>query len=347
MRREIHAFVQTRLTDFSDCRTAADMELTSIGALKTIVSEVLLVAQEQREARREILEALAQLQRRSPSELNISNFNQSIENCISTENSVLLEPSLGASSKAPATAPLKSVRQLSLDTNSSAGGNDIIISRYKMPILDSGTSNGDRQHSKPEQEAMIPNDDCDTAGLELEPWPVVSAIDGVAMEMSGLVSGFCRRAADISDYLASSPRSLRIQTTSAAPPQGRRIYSPARVNGTVSGTTGKSRRTQLQPLGTLRTFKFGQKRRIDGDGPAAPAQGPGESSSLPEDSRTQANRDLYDAGSTVRSSSTASTVTAGNPKQAHPTITTCSPSQRSANNIFLNTPARASTSVLF
>lgn len=34
---------QTRLTDFSDCRTAADMELASIGTLKTLLSEVLPV----------------------------------------------------------------------------------------------------------------------------------------------------------------------------------------------------------------------------------------------------------------------------------------------------------------
>eukprot|EP00291_Cryptomonas_curvata_P025007 CAMPEP_0172175582 /NCGR_PEP_ID=MMETSP1050-20130122/14314_1 /TAXON_ID=233186 /ORGANISM="Cryptomonas curvata, Strain CCAP979/52" /LENGTH=495 /DNA_ID=CAMNT_0012847713 /DNA_START=581 /DNA_END=2068 /DNA_ORIENTATION=- len=65
MRRKIHTFVQTRLTDFSDCRTAADMELTSMGALKTIVSEVLIMAREQQKASSQmaqILNVLTQLQ---------------------------------------------------------------------------------------------------------------------------------------------------------------------------------------------------------------------------------------------------------------------------------------------
>ena len=76
MRREMHSFVQTRLTDFSDCRTEADMELTSIGALKTLLSEVLRIANEQnetrreiRDTRREILENISQLRHTSPSSL--------------------------------------------------------------------------------------------------------------------------------------------------------------------------------------------------------------------------------------------------------------------------------------
>jgi hypothetical protein len=38
--RQVVAFLQTRLTDFSDCRTPADIEFAHIGALKTILSEV-------------------------------------------------------------------------------------------------------------------------------------------------------------------------------------------------------------------------------------------------------------------------------------------------------------------
>ncbi len=82
MRRELHAFVQTRLTDFSDCRTAADMELTSIGALKTLLSEMLLMAQEHRETRcevRQILESLSQLRNSSHSSLSNSDAAQTGE----------------------------------------------------------------------------------------------------------------------------------------------------------------------------------------------------------------------------------------------------------------------------
>jgi hypothetical protein len=33
--------LQVRLTDFTDCRTAADIEFTQIGSTKTLLSEVL------------------------------------------------------------------------------------------------------------------------------------------------------------------------------------------------------------------------------------------------------------------------------------------------------------------
>ncbi len=36
---QLTTYIQTRLTDFSDYRTAADVELTHIGAIKTILSE--------------------------------------------------------------------------------------------------------------------------------------------------------------------------------------------------------------------------------------------------------------------------------------------------------------------
>jgi hypothetical protein len=79
IRRKIHTFVQTRLTDFSDCRTAADMELTSIGALKTIVSEVLLMANEQRRCHSEILSAIAQLQGNCPASIHDSRIAQTAD----------------------------------------------------------------------------------------------------------------------------------------------------------------------------------------------------------------------------------------------------------------------------
>jgi len=58
MRRELTSYIQTRLTDFSNYRTSADMELTHIGALKTILSEVFLIAREQRNMRHDMQEIL-------------------------------------------------------------------------------------------------------------------------------------------------------------------------------------------------------------------------------------------------------------------------------------------------
>jgi hypothetical protein len=84
MRRKIHTFVQTRLTDFSDCRTAADIELTTIGALKTIVSEVLLMAHEQRKSQGEILRALVQLQKNSSSCIHDSASESAIVHSVQT-----------------------------------------------------------------------------------------------------------------------------------------------------------------------------------------------------------------------------------------------------------------------
>jgi hypothetical protein len=52
---------QTRLTDFSNCRTREDMELTHLGTLKTVLSEVLLLSREQRRFRLELQAGLDRL----------------------------------------------------------------------------------------------------------------------------------------------------------------------------------------------------------------------------------------------------------------------------------------------
>jgi hypothetical protein len=52
---------QTRLTDFSNCRTREDMELTHLGTLKTVLSEVLLLSREQRRFRLEMQAGLDRL----------------------------------------------------------------------------------------------------------------------------------------------------------------------------------------------------------------------------------------------------------------------------------------------
>jgi hypothetical protein len=52
---------QTRLTDFSNCRTAEDMELTHLGTLKTVLSEVLLLSREQRRLRQSLSDGLGRL----------------------------------------------------------------------------------------------------------------------------------------------------------------------------------------------------------------------------------------------------------------------------------------------
>ena len=61
MRREVMSYLQTRLTDFSDFRTGEDMEFTHLGTLKTILSEVLVLVEEQRIAGRGIREMLGQM----------------------------------------------------------------------------------------------------------------------------------------------------------------------------------------------------------------------------------------------------------------------------------------------
>ena len=51
-------YLQTRLTDFSNCRTQGDIELTHIGTLKTILSELLALVRDQRASRRDVRDAL-------------------------------------------------------------------------------------------------------------------------------------------------------------------------------------------------------------------------------------------------------------------------------------------------
>jgi hypothetical protein len=58
---EMSSCLQTRLTDFSNCRTSEDMELTHLGTLKTILSEVLLLSREQRRFRHDLRDGLDHL----------------------------------------------------------------------------------------------------------------------------------------------------------------------------------------------------------------------------------------------------------------------------------------------
>ncbi len=66
MRKEVTTYLQTRLTDFSDFRTSEDIEFTQLGAVKTILSEVLLLVEEQRAARQEMKNALDQMRQGPP-----------------------------------------------------------------------------------------------------------------------------------------------------------------------------------------------------------------------------------------------------------------------------------------
>ena len=61
MRREVMSYLQTRLTDFSDFRTGEDIEFTHLGAVKTILSELLVLAEEQRVARKDMKDVLGQI----------------------------------------------------------------------------------------------------------------------------------------------------------------------------------------------------------------------------------------------------------------------------------------------
>jgi hypothetical protein len=60
------AALQARLTDFTDYRTPADMELTHLGTLKMLLSEVLLLAGEQRQTRKDLQLALNRLRQDPP-----------------------------------------------------------------------------------------------------------------------------------------------------------------------------------------------------------------------------------------------------------------------------------------
>ena len=321
MRQEIHIFVQTRLTDFSNCRTEADMELTSVGALKTVLSEVLLLAQEQRETRREIMESFAQLRCSSPSSLSA----QTTCKCISSEASVILEPNETASFKSP--APRKSVRPpLKLEQISkSEAVNEVFLSRHKIQLHDSyGCIEEDQHLVQPELENLLLSNDREPA--ELGTWPVISAIDGAAMEMAEMVSGVCRQAAEISDYLASSPCSSTVRSTKAAAlPRGRKRWPPARV------VTSR----QLQPS-TLRGVssgelgvQSGQKMSQESVGPAAFGKSSGEIGSRPDDST---HGDIHGQKCSFRSS------TVGDTKQPQAASSHLS---LPTNAIVLNLPAQA------
>jgi hypothetical protein len=63
--------MQARLTDFSDCRTHEDMELTHLGTLKTLLSEVLLLARDQRLARKEVQIVLGRIQQMEAASVNM------------------------------------------------------------------------------------------------------------------------------------------------------------------------------------------------------------------------------------------------------------------------------------
>ena len=65
MRKQVTTYLQTRLTDFSDFRTSEDIEFTHLGAVKTILSGVLILVEEQRTAREEMKDALNQLRQSS------------------------------------------------------------------------------------------------------------------------------------------------------------------------------------------------------------------------------------------------------------------------------------------
>ena len=66
MRKEVTTYLQTRLTDFSEFRTSEDIEFNQLGAVKTILSGVLILIEEQRAARQEIKETLEQMKRSPP-----------------------------------------------------------------------------------------------------------------------------------------------------------------------------------------------------------------------------------------------------------------------------------------
>jgi hypothetical protein len=74
MRREVMSYLQTRLTDFSNFRTGEDIEFTHLGTLKTILSEVLVLAEVQHTANKDMQDVLGQIKARLTGDNEQRNF---------------------------------------------------------------------------------------------------------------------------------------------------------------------------------------------------------------------------------------------------------------------------------
>jgi hypothetical protein len=261
MRRKMHTFVQTRLTDFSDCRTAEDMELTSIGALKTIVSEVLLMAREQQKAHSHIIKVLSQLQNNKPSGLNDSRTEQI---AVSQLQSSPSGPCGSASALRPPTAEICQSSLSGLEL-SSYPMTDIPLPKTISPQLNldpysvsesiswTNLKAGDISFPPREEQVIVPQDGDwrqqhvqeennigDTSKifkLDQEKRLVISEEINGETEQAAVVLDFCTRADDTSDYLTPPALVSTVMSASTVTPQSQLQILPSNGVDVLSSTS--------------------------------------------------------------------------------------------------------------
>ena len=249
MRREMHAYIQTRLADFSDCRTAADLELTQIGALKTLLSEVLVMTREQREIRRELCKVQDSLLRFS------------LSGCSETAPPPTLSPAPGARQVGIAkTGSLKAAcasapglpapcSELGEEELSRLGGRDVmqVIPFFSPTTLLAAVP--DTASASPTEDALVLSarrphihNAVEALGLS-NGWAtattmqdhvvqgagtVKSAVDSLTIEVTGLVSKIWRVPEISGDFTSSlAARPLRSALAMATPRTPMTACSPA------------------------------------------------------------------------------------------------------------------------
>ena len=237
MRREMHTYTQTRLSDFSDCRTAADLELTSIGALKTLLSEVLVMASGQREMLRELREVHDSLQRSLQSSGSVAppaKFSSSVPPALGIAKQGVFKAPSASGPKLTTLRPEAGEAELAL----TEGGQMIpegqqAVLAAALQGLSCPAANALAQLSA-RRPSMLSPAELGVFGLGCmardravamsdrvaeEPGTVMAAIDTLSVEVAGLVSNICGRAAAIgSDVasLAAKPMLLAKATVQAA-----------------------------------------------------------------------------------------------------------------------------------
>jgi hypothetical protein len=246
MRREMHSYIQTRLADFSDCRTAADLELTQIGALKTLLSEVLVMTREQRVIRHELCKVQDSLLRFS------------LSGCAEAAPPPTISTAPGAcpvgiaktcSFKAPGSSAPAPCSELGEEELSSLGGRDVL---QVLPFFSPATllaAVPDTASTSATEDALVLSarrprihDAVEALGLS-HGWAtattmqdhvvqgagtVKSAVDTLTVEVTGLVSKIWRVpevGSDFTSSLAAQP--LRSALAKATPRTPMTAYSLA------------------------------------------------------------------------------------------------------------------------
>jgi hypothetical protein len=249
MRRELSSYVLTRLTDFSDCRTAADLELTNTGALKTLVSEVLVLTREQRAIRRELRDVMDCLQLSSLSSgsevpaVCLTDSSSPVPQAFDIRNAGIFKAGTGPipSASCPRVLPFIPAPALAAPSKSGTASNPT-------------TSALQLSQAAPQTTTICPTDIQPSDGLNdgwvaagavqdrvaKETESVMSAIDSLTIEVAGMVSGFCGRAAEMSNNVAASRASRTAPQQALAP-------AAVQVQSAVQGATMRGM-TRMAPV---------------------------------------------------------------------------------------------------